>query len=224
VKPFVLASLLASGRWKPEETFPCPRRLRIGGRSFDCVHPQLGAPLTVDLALAYSCNCFVAHAAERFQPGELAHELERFGLASPSGFFESGEVAGRIHPALNSDAQRMQALGEDGIEATAAGLAHAYRLLALKIGQPSMQPIRKGLEGAVKFGTAQHAAVSGTAVAGKTGSAMNLQGEPIAWFAGFLPIDAPRVVLSVMLPGRSGGADAAPVAHRIFEAYLRGTV
>jgi len=113
------------------------------------------------------------------------------------------------------DAQRIQALGEDSVEITTAELA-------LKINRPPMQAIKAGLEGAVDFGTAQHAAITGVRVAGKTGSALTPSGEPIAWFAGFLPSAAPQVVLAVMLPGRSGGADAASIARRIFEAHLSG--
>lgn len=224
LKPFVLAALSESNRLKPTEQFLCPGKLRIRGRSFDCVHPPLGVPLSVDTALAYSCNCFVAHVAERFQPGELARELDRFGLASNTGLFGGDEAAGHIHQAMNPDAQRIQALGEDSVEITVAELALAYRSLALKIDQPGMRAIRDGLEGAVEFGTAQNAAVPGIRLAGKTGSAVTASGEPVAWFAGFLPSTAPKAVLAVMLPGKSGGADAAPIARRIFEAYRAGNL
>jgi cell division protein FtsI/penicillin-binding protein 2 len=44
----------------------------------------------------------------------------------------------------------------------------------------------------------------------------------IAWFAGFAPSREPSAVVTVMLQGRSGGADAAPVAGRILEAHLAG--
>jgi cell division protein FtsI/penicillin-binding protein 2 len=182
----------------------------------------MAAPLDAVAALAYSCNCFVAHAAERFQPGELTQELKRLGLASLTGLFGPDEAAGRIRPAIDLDAQRIQALGEDSVEITAAELALAYRLLALKINQPAMRTILNGLEGAVEFGTAQNASISGVRVAGKTGSALTAAGEPVAWFAGFLPSSARQVALAVMLPGRSGGADAAPIARRIFEAYRSG--
>jgi cell division protein FtsI/penicillin-binding protein 2 len=122
------------------------------------------------------------------------------------------------------DAQRLQALGEDGVSITVAELAAAYRLLALKINRPEMQPILAGLEGAVEFGTAQNASVKGVKIAGKTGSVLTAAGEPIAWFAGFMPSRNPEVVVAVMLPGRSGGADAAPVAGRILAAYRAGTL
>ena len=211
LKPFVLSALLESGRLKPNETFRCTGHLRIRNRSFDCIHPTLADPLSIEEALAYSCNSFVAHMAQRFQPGELAHQLARFGLGS------SGAPS-RIQPASNMDDQCIQALGEDRVVVSAAGLAMAYRSLALKLAPP----IRAGLEGAVEFGTAQNARIDGANIAGKTGSAINSSGEPVAWFAGFLPSLDPKAALAVMLPGRSGGSDAAPIARRIFEAYRAG--
>lgn len=221
LKPLVIAALLRSGKLNADASFPCPGRLRIGNRSFDCSHPSLGVPMRIDSALAYSCNCFIAHAAEIFGPGELARTLESAGVLSRTGWF-GNEAAGRIRPAMVPDAQRMQALGEDGILITAAGLAAAYRLLALKINSPQMQPILAGLEGAVEFGTARQARPSAGVLAGKTGSALTSAGEPIAWFAGFWPSRAPGTVVTVMVPGRSGGADAAPIAGRILEAYRAG--
>jgi cell division protein FtsI/penicillin-binding protein 2 len=88
--------------------------------------------------------------------------------------------------------------------------------------RPKLQPILAGLEGAVDFGTAQLARVSGFRVAGKTGTTRSAAGNSIAWFAGFLPSRAPDTVVTVMLAGRSGGADAAPVAAQILEAYRAG--
>ena len=61
----------------------------------------------VDTALAYSCNCFVAHVAERFAPGELATALRAWGFTSV---------------AVRSD-QRLQALGEAGVLATPMEMA-----------------------------------------------------------------------------------------------------
>jgi cell division protein FtsI/penicillin-binding protein 2 len=180
--------------------------------------------MQIDTALAYSCNCFVAHAAERFSPGELATALEGAGLASRTGWIGEDEAAGRIQPAMRADAQRLQALGEDGVLITVAELAAAYRTLALKVSRPEMQPILAGLEAAVEFGTAQNANIKGVKVAGKTGSVLSAAGEPIAWFAGFMPSRAPEVVVAVMLPGRSGGADAAPIAGRILAEYRAGAL
>lgn len=219
MKPFVLAALLKRGRLRADTSFLCPTRLAIGNRRFDCVHPPLVAPMRPDTALAYSCNCFVAHVAERFQPAELSSELRGLGFASRTGLLGDGEVSGTVEPVATRDAIRMQALGEAGILITPVALALAYRQLALRMGAPEMQPILAGLEGAVDFGTAQQARVAGATVAGKTGSTRSPAGDSIAWFAGFLPSRAPEAVVTVMLSGRSGGADAAPVAAQILEAY-----
>jgi len=221
LKPFVLAALLRSGKLTAAESFACPGHLRIAGRSLDCAHPPLDSPMRVVTALAYSCNCFVARVAERFAPGELAAELTRAGFSSPTGLVDR-EATGRVLPARDPDATRLQALGEDGILITAAELALAYRTLASNAARPEMQPILAGLEGAVEFGTAQRAQVGTIKVAGKTGTTQTISGAPLAWFAGFLPSRAPEVVIAVMLQGRSGGAAAAPLAGQILAAYCAG--
>lgn len=209
IKPLVLAALLRRGKLGPGDSYPCPTRLTIGGRRFDCTHPQLAAPIRVDTALAYSCNCFVAHFAAQFETGQLAMDLQSAGIA-------------RSQAALTSDAQRVQALGESGVVTSAMELALVYRQLAVNSSQPGMELITTGLEGAVEFGTAQNARVAGATVAGKTGSATTATGAHVAWFAGFMPSRAPKVVVTVMLAGRSGGADAAPVASEILEAHRAG--
>lgn len=201
VKPFVLAALLRRGRITAADSLVCPGRLTIAGRSFHCVHPRVNAPVRIETALAYSCNCFVAHFAERFSVGELARDLQPLGFA--------------VRAAADRDATRLQALGEQGILVTVAGMASAYRSLARAV-RPE---ILAGLEGAVEYGTAQRAQVAGVQVAGKTGSVRTADGTRIAWFAGWLPSRAPEIVVAVMLQGHSGGSDAAPVAGKILAAY-----
>ena len=222
MKPFVLAALLRSGKLDSGAAFLCPAKLRIGGRVLDCSHPPVSSPMRVDTALAYSCNCFVAHFAEKFSAGEIAREFEGAGLAARTGWWGEDEAAGKIRAASGPDAIRLQALGEDGIVISVAELASAYRTLALKASAPDMRPVLAGLEGAVEYGTAQNARVAGVKVAGKTGTSIGSAGEPVAWFAGFLPSAAPEVAIAVTVPGRSGGADAAPVAGQILEAHRAG--
>ena len=218
LKPLVLAALLKRGKLTDRETFACPGSLTIAGRQLNCSHPRMDISMRVETALAYSCNCFVAHMAERFEAGELAGELARSGLTSPTGLLADDEAGGRIPPARGPDAIRLQALGEAGIAVTVAELAMAYRLLALH----AAPAIVSGMEGAVEYGTAQNARVTGVSVAGKTGSVRMENGEHVAWFAGFLPSRGPEVAVAVMLQGRSGGSDAAPVAGRMLEAYRAG--
>lgn len=67
-------------------------------------------------------------------------------------------------------------------------------------------------------GVGQKAAVPGLGSAGKTGSAQ-VAGEEEkvdAWFAGYVPADSPRYVISVLVRGgQSGGDTAAPVFREI---------
>ena len=210
LKPLVLNALLVRARLRAGDSFPCPGYLRIAGRSFPCSHPLLPAPMTARTAIAYSCNCFVAHFASRFRAGELAPEMERWGLTSRTGWFGEHEGAGRVWDAPSP----LQSLGEDGVLVTPASLAMAYcRFLS-----GAAPTVLDGMSDAVEFGTAQRAQVAGLKVAGKTGSVRTPAGTRVAWFAGFTD----SAVVTVMLQARSGGADAAPVGGRILEAHWKG--
>jgi cell division protein FtsI/penicillin-binding protein 2 len=223
LKPFVLASLMAAGKLRAEESFPCPGKLAIAGHSLDCSHPRLAEAMRLRTAVAYSCNCFVAQMAARFDAGELARELDRAGFRSPTGLLGPREVCGRLRNAATPDATKLQALGEEGVVITLAELALGYRQLALRLNDAaSLQPVLEGLEDAVAYGTAQRALIPGATVAGKTGSVRTAEGVSLAWFAGFVPSRTPEVVVAVVLQGHSGGSDAAPVGGRILEAWRAG--
>ena len=70
-------------------------------------------------------------------------------------------------------------------------------------------------------GTGWRARVQEAGVCGKTGTAQNPRGEPHAWFAGYAPMNAPRLAIVVMLEnGGSGGAVAAPIAGQLFRYFF----
>jgi cell division protein FtsI/penicillin-binding protein 2 len=202
LKPFSLLALLEAGKLNAKDEYVCPRKLTIAGRDFGCVHPDVPLAMNVPRAIAYSCNCAVAHFSRRFAPDELAAALLRAGFTS-------------VRRNLSSEASQLQALGEDGVNVPALELLLVYRRLALRVKEAKLAPIVEGLEGAVNFGSAQGAQVNDMQVAGKTGSAF-----PWAWFAGFAPSRNPEVAVVVLLEGRSGGADAAPVAGRMLREFF----
>ncbi|MEO8371463.1 MAG: penicillin-binding transpeptidase domain-containing protein [Candidatus Solibacter sp.] len=212
LKPLVLQTLLERGLLRAGDNLPCPGELQIRGRSFACTHPKLPVPVTVRTAIAYSCNCFAAHFATRFHGDDLPRALEQWGLATRTGWFGDNETTGRIWSAP----VELQALGEDGVLATPAALALAY----LRLANRAADTVRAGLSDAVELGTAQRARVADMKVAGKTGSARSATGMYVAWFAGFT--DA--AVVAVMVQGKSGGGDAAPIAARVLEAHARGAL
>jgi peptidoglycan glycosyltransferase len=81
----------------------------------------------------------------------------------------------------------------------------------------------------VDDGSGYRAAIPGTQVAGKTGTATNGEGRPPnAWFTAFAPAENPRIAVSVIvLDGgdlgdeATGGQVAAPIVRAVIEAYLR---
>ena len=78
-----------------------------------------------------------------------------------------------------------------------------------------------------KGGTAELAALTdvGIAVAGKTGTVQNDEGDDHATFAGFAPAEAPKIVVAVYIEnGGFGGLSAAPLAALLMEKYLRGKI
>lgn len=77
----------------------------------------------------------------------------------------------------------------------------------------------------VDSGTGTAAQLSGTSVAGKTGTAeTGRPGENDAWFIAFAPAESPQVAVAVALQNQSGtgGSTAAPIARAIMEAALAG--
>lgn len=83
--------------------------------------------------------------------------------------------------------------------------------------------------GVVDSGTARSARITGTKVAGKTGTAQTTkEAAPHAWFVGFAPADNPRIAVAVVVENggsmgseATGGAVAAPIARKVLQAGLR---
>ena len=98
--------------------------------------------------------------------------------------------------AQTPDELALQALGVEGVRFTPMALAEAYRGLA---GSRDAV-LRGGLERAVREGTAQLAGLDGMVVAGKTGTS-----REGAWFAGFAPAQAARVVVTAYVRRRRYG-------------------
>jgi penicillin-binding protein 2 len=91
--------------------------------------------------------------------------------------------------------------------------------------------LRRGLVGVTSdaMGTAHQAAVKGIEVAGKTGTAQwgpTDRQRIAAWFAGFLPADAPKYSFAALYEGEpgvktGGGSHAAPIIGKIFKEIYK---
>jgi penicillin-binding protein 2 len=81
--------------------------------------------------------------------------------------------------------------------------------------------IKEGLRQTILKGTGWRVNIKELAVAGKTGTAQNPQGETHAWFIGFAPYEDPEICITVFLEnGGEGGEAAAPIARAMLEKYF----
>ncbi len=91
------------------------------------------------------------------------------------------------------------------------------------INPKALAVVRNGLKACINSGTGSSAKLEGLSIAGKTGSA-EVQGftrSTHAWFAAYAPADKAELVVIVVGEGAGhGGAIAAPIAKKIFQAYF----
>jgi cell division protein FtsI/penicillin-binding protein 2 len=214
LKPLILYSLMASGRWSPERHVSCDRNLVIAGHRLQCTHPP-AAPYDAREALTWSCKSYFASVARSVKPGELGPILRPTGLLSATGLVRDEAVAEFQEP-HSTEAAQLTVLGVHGIRVTPLELAAAYRWLAMELSSHpasrAAQIVRMGLEDSASFGMAGPANLGGVPMMGKTGTAEGVSSTHThGWFVGLAPAANPKVVVVVYLPaGR--GADAARIA------------
>lgn len=224
VKPFVLMTMLESGRLDARKKMLCHRPLWIGGVRMDCSHPEEVTQLDATEAIAYSCNSYVAQAAVRFDADEIVQLYRRLGFDSASGLAD-GEAAGRIARSGVRDQMLLEALGHWGVEVTPLELLEAYRKLALRVRRGGMAdadaPVLAGLEGSVAFGMGHAAFVDGMRIAGKTGtSEAPGRQQTHGFFVGYAPAEKPEIAIIVYVE-RGRGTDAAGLAQPVLAAFAK---
>jgi cell division protein FtsI (penicillin-binding protein 3) len=251
IKPFVVASALASGRYRTD-TMIDAAPFKIGSRIIRD-HHDLG---TIDLGdvLARSSNVAMAKIALSLDK-DLMHDTLKdlgFGKVSASGF--PGESAGLLTGTQNWRAINIATMAYGyGLSVTPLQLAQAYatigafgmqrpitfrrveerpageRKLSAKVSRDLVGLLEKAVTPA---GTGVKAAVPGYRVAGKTGTAWRAipggysTDRYLSVFAGVVPATEPRLAVVVMVDEPKGdfyyGGDvAAPVFSAVTSGALR---
>jgi cell division protein FtsI/penicillin-binding protein 2 len=144
------------------------------------------------------------------------------------------------------------AIGQGKVETTPLEMADAGATIAMRGQRPiptldtSQAPrfapvtnahiaseVQRMMIAVVEFGTGTAAQIPGVQVAGKTGTAeLTDTAAPTpgasspkntdAWFVGYAPVGAPRIVVAALFPNQgAGGATAAPAVQQVLEAALR---
>ncbi|HEY9722099.1 MAG TPA: penicillin-binding transpeptidase domain-containing protein [Oscillatoriaceae cyanobacterium] len=229
---FKLVTALAaiqSGVDTPGEHYVCKGRFRaLDGRTRPCWKPGGHGRLTLEQALAESCNVTFYQLGERVGLARLDATARHVGLGSP-GSLPSGSA--ELLDACIGEGKHLavtprQLLGLVCAIATDGRLrrpAWTPRALGERIANDAtLARLRKGMVGSVLFGSSHSALLPGLAIAGKTGTATYVDGSnrTYGWFVGFAPATSPRVAIVVFLPQSSGLRGAAPLGRRVFETWL----
>ena len=251
IKPFFIATGLATGKFKPNSVIDTnPGYIKVGVKVFEDEH-NLGM---ADLAtiLQKSSNVGMAHIALALDKDAMWKTLTGlgFGQVSATGF--PGESAGLLSPYSHWSSLTVATLAHGyGLSVTPLQLAQAYATLGA-LGQRRPLTFRRVdgpvpgdkvleqqvcrdlihlLETVVTNGTGKNAAVPGYRIAGKTGTAWKSVGggystdKYMAVFGGVVPASAPRLATIVVIDEPSNGKyHGADVAAPVFSAVMAGAL
>lgn len=252
LKPFTVATALESGKFQPTTPIDTtPGTFQLGGRTIRDTHNY--GTISVARVIEKSSNVGATKIALALNKQALWDMLRRAGFGQTSGSQLPGEAGGLLHPPSNWVPVDQASISYGyGISVTPLQLARAYAALAsghlpsitlrrrdlpfegMQVFAPTLaQSLRQMLELAVgEHGTGGAARVADYRVAGKTGTVRKLtangysESEYISWFAGFAPVNEPRLAMVVAIdtPTRGayfGGEVAAPVFGHVMSGALR---
>jgi cell division protein FtsI (penicillin-binding protein 3) len=253
LKPFMIASALESGKFSSTTLIDTsPGVLRVGDRTIRDVHNY--GVLTVAGVIEKSSNVGASKIALALDKKSIWNTLKHAGFGSTTGVQLPGEVPGLLNPPSSWVPVDQASISFGyGISVTPLQLARAYLAIAndgmalpltlKRIESPpqgdrvlspaTARRLQSMLELAVsEAGTGKTSQVANYRVAGKTGTVRKLtatgysEDKYVAWFAGFAPASAPRLVMVVTVDepthgGYYGGVIAAPVFGRVMTGALR---
>lgn len=240
--------------------FPVEQKTTIDGVDLQNANGEFCGG-TFAQSFAKSCNSVFAPLGVKVGAAHLVRTAERYG------FNEQPSIAGALPSTIPAPgaigsplALGSTAIGQGQVLATPLEMASVAQTIAsrgirhrptLVPGRPPGKPVRVTsrriakemrtlMLAVVQYGTGVRAAIPGTTVAGKTGTAElestvpkpgeqpppSEQQEPPgsktdAWFAGFAPATHPKLAVCVMLVRAGAGGDtAAPAAATVLSAGL----
>lgn len=229
IKPFIAAAAIDSNHSAETKTYACHSPYQVGGKTFTDYNPNIKSASLTE-AIAKSSNVCLIKVAQETGAPIIRKKLAEFGFDTNT-WWQANQ---------NENLQlAMMSLGEN-IPVTVESLTKSFTLLANKgrrfdiseeplISETTTESVTHMLENAVLNGTGRLAVIPGIAVAGKTGTvAENInvaEGKHLALFAGYLPANAPRYVILVVIEDgylskngktlTAGGELAAPVFRHV---------
>jgi cell division protein FtsI/penicillin-binding protein 2 len=245
-KIITLAAALQHGVATPSSSYPVRTAATLSGVSLSNASGEsCGGSLTQ--SFADSCNSVFAPLGARLGAATLSTYAHRFGFGETTAKVPALRPSTIGTPAQLRDSLAVgaAAIGQDRDLATPLEMATVAATIAgggtrarphLATTDPTVRhraipekvahEVRDMMLGVVRSGTGTAAAIPGTQVAGKTGTAELVANSKEkkssdAWFVAFAPASQPKVAVAVMLVGAGfGGSSAAPIARRVLTAAL----
>ncbi|MBV9335393.1 MAG: hypothetical protein JO243_05805 [Solirubrobacterales bacterium] len=248
MKIITATAALEAGIVKLSDTFPIATSATIEGYTLHNAGGEACGGTFLN-AFAVSCNSVFAPLGAKLGAGRLVDMAERYGFDQRPAIAGAGEPtipsASSIGDAL---AVGSSAIGQGRVQATVLEMTDVAATIAMGGRRPiptlqAHQPprfvrvssprvaaqLQQMMIAVVRFGTGTAAAIPGVTVAGKTGTAelgntgsSTANQETDAWFVGYAPVGAPRIVAGALFPNQgAGGATAAPAIQQVLVAGLQ---
>ncbi|GGR91243.1 peptidoglycan D,D-transpeptidase FtsI family protein [Deinococcus sedimenti] len=248
IKALVVAAALNEGLTTPNTLYSTPMSRFVGGRWGSRIGDAVAHPatLTTQGILRYSSNVGMTHIVEHFQPQKMRDYLTQFGFGQDVPLPVMPTATGQLQPLTrwNDLVRATNAFGQ-GMSGTNLQLLAAFNVLAndgqyvaprlvegagglerREVLRPEVaRTTRQLLLNVINEGIFPQAGIKGFDLAGKTGTAqVVVDGRYSSTvydsvFAGFLPAEAPRVTITVMVHGAKqrhhGSQLAAPIFREI---------
>ncbi len=233
MKLVTAACLLEEGLFNPNETEECRGSVTVGPDTFHCGDAH--GVLTIEQAIARSCNVFFARAMKKTGPAAIIEYARKFGFDTPVTGFKCGAfpdkpkfTAAMYALGLADDLQpnalqllRLAAIFANDGDVPAlknAGMwdsnDHSVKPFSVKLKESTLRHIKDGMVLACQIGTAaaldpEHklkiAAKTGTVARGKKFE---------SWITGFFPYDNPKHAFCLYAPVGTSHDSAVPQANK----------
>lgn len=232
MKLVTAATLLEEGALNPNEQIECTGFFNYREKGYKC--PLAHGQLSVEEALAQSCNVYFAKAATRLGSHTLLGYAKRFGLndsvnEQPSGSFPADEaVEDDVVPyalGLNRELKpsalqllRVAALIACHGKVPFLKSAEKFELqgepFSLKLSDTTFKSLGEGMRNAARSGTARHIDPEDQLkLAVKTGTVGH--GKKFkSWIIGYFPFDEPKHAFALFAPVGTSHDSAVPLASK----------
>jgi peptidoglycan glycosyltransferase len=259
-KIITLAGAVEAETVKRNERFPVQTAATLEGVELQNAHGESCGGSLLD-SFAHSCNSVFAPIGAELGAKRLVAAAERFGFnkeprltgAARSTIPAAGEIGDDLAVGSTAIGQGKVLTTPLQMSLIAAAIGKDGRLMqptlrkGERLGSSQATPasvarfVGRGMRRVVTGGTGVGAAVKGTTVAGKTGTAelrSTVSEDPLppepgepppaedltdtdAWFAAFAPARNPRIAVCVLLIAQgAGGEVAAPAAAQVIDAAM----